>query len=122
MYKIGVDLGGTNIAVGVIDAENKIIGLSKRKTNTPRPAKEIFDEVWKKEPLRLLGVRAGKLSEEDYTQLSLLDKDWSKQKKADAAMDMLRMKYGKDAVRRSTFAADENAFAGKLKINKDVLK
>ena len=45
MYKIGVDLGGTNIAVGVIDAENKIIGLSKRKTNTPRPAKEIFDDI-----------------------------------------------------------------------------
>lgn len=45
MYKIGVDLGGTNIAVGVIDAENKIIGISKRKTNTPRPAKEIFDDI-----------------------------------------------------------------------------
>ena len=45
MYKIGVDLGGTNIAVGVIDSENKIIGISKRKTNTPRPAKEIFDDI-----------------------------------------------------------------------------
>lgn len=45
MYKIGVDLGGTNIAVGVIDADNKIIGISKRKTNTPRPAKEIFDDI-----------------------------------------------------------------------------
>ncbi len=45
MYKIGVDLGGTNIAVGVVDADNKIIGVSKRKTNTPRPAKEIFDDI-----------------------------------------------------------------------------
>lgn len=45
MYKIGVDLGGTNIAVGVIDKDNKIIGVSKRKTNTPRPAKEIFDDI-----------------------------------------------------------------------------
>lgn len=45
MYKIGVDLGGTNIAVGVIDSDNKIIGISKRKTNTPRPAKEIFDDI-----------------------------------------------------------------------------
>lgn len=45
MYKIGVDLGGTNIAVGVINDENKIIGISKRKTNTPRPAKEIFDDI-----------------------------------------------------------------------------
>lgn len=45
MYKIGVDLGGTNIAVGVINEDNKIIGISKRKTNTPRPAKEIFDDI-----------------------------------------------------------------------------
>lgn len=45
MYKIGVDLGGTNIAVGVINSDNKIIGISKRKTNTPRPAKEIFDDI-----------------------------------------------------------------------------
>ncbi|MBE6773492.1 MAG: ROK family protein [Ruminococcaceae bacterium] len=45
MYRIGVDLGGTNIAVGVINGDNKIIGLSKRKTNTPRPAKEIFDDI-----------------------------------------------------------------------------
>lgn len=45
MYKIGVDLGGTNIAVGVINSENKIIGISKRKTNLPRPAEEIFDDI-----------------------------------------------------------------------------
>lgn len=25
MYKIGIDLGGTNIAVGVVDDNNKII-------------------------------------------------------------------------------------------------
>lgn len=47
MYKIGVDLGGTNIAVGVIDSEYKIIGLGKAKTNIPRPAEEIFDDIVK---------------------------------------------------------------------------
>ena len=38
-------------------------------------AAEIFDEVWKGEPLRLLGVRAGKLCKEDCIQLSLLEQD-----------------------------------------------
>ncbi|MDO4531728.1 MAG: DNA polymerase IV [Bacillota bacterium] len=85
-------------------------------------AREIFDEVWTQEPLRLLGIRAGKLCDESCTQLSLLDTDWSKQKKADAAMDALRLKYGKDTVRRSTLAAEDHAFAGKLKIHKDVIK
>ncbi|MFI3141521.1 MAG: ROK family protein [Clostridia bacterium] len=47
MYRIGVDLGGTNIATGVIDSENKIIGLGKLKTNSPRPAREIFDDIIK---------------------------------------------------------------------------
>lgn len=45
MYKIGVDLGGTNIAAGVVDESNKIIGRGKVKTNAPRPAGEIFDDI-----------------------------------------------------------------------------
>lgn len=45
MYRIGVDLGGTNIAVGVINDELKIIGRGKVKTKAPRPAEEIFDDI-----------------------------------------------------------------------------
>ncbi len=45
MYKIGVDLGGTNIVAGVVDKHYKIIGTAKRKTNTPRPAEEIVDDI-----------------------------------------------------------------------------
>lgn len=45
MYRIGVDLGGTNIAVGVVDENYKIIGRGKMKTNAPRPAVEIFDDI-----------------------------------------------------------------------------
>lgn len=47
MYRIGVDLGGTNIAVGVINEKYEIIGRGKAKTNAPRPAKEIFDDIVK---------------------------------------------------------------------------
>lgn len=45
MYRIGVDLGGTNIAAGVVDENNKIIGRGTEKTNAPRPAEEIFDSL-----------------------------------------------------------------------------
>lgn len=45
MYRIGVDLGGTNIATGVIDENCKIIGRGKVKTRAPRPAEEIFDSI-----------------------------------------------------------------------------
>lgn len=47
MYRIGVDLGGTNIAVGVVDDNYRIVGRGKVKTNAPRPAEEIFDDIAK---------------------------------------------------------------------------
>ncbi len=45
MYRVGVDLGGTNIAVGVVDDNYNIIGRGKMKTNAPRDAKLIFDDI-----------------------------------------------------------------------------
>lgn len=45
MYKLGIDLGGTNIVAGVVDEEFKIIATAKRKTNCPRPAVEIIDDM-----------------------------------------------------------------------------
>lgn len=47
MYGIGVDLGGTNISVGVVDEDFNIIGRGKTKTNSPRPAEEIFEDIAK---------------------------------------------------------------------------
>ena len=45
MYRIGIDLGGTNIVVGVIDESNKIVAKASRKTNAPRAAEKIFDDM-----------------------------------------------------------------------------
>ncbi|NLP48153.1 MAG: ROK family protein [Clostridiales bacterium] len=47
MYRVGVDLGGTNIAVGLVDKNYKIISRGKVKTNLPRPAEEIFKDISK---------------------------------------------------------------------------
>lgn len=47
MYSIGVDLGGTNIAVGVVDDANVIIGRGTEKTNSGRTAEEIFESMAK---------------------------------------------------------------------------
>ncbi|HZJ78767.1 MAG TPA: ROK family protein [Clostridia bacterium] len=45
MYRVGVDLGGTNISAGVLDENYNIIGRGKIKTNAPRPAAQIFDDI-----------------------------------------------------------------------------
>ena len=45
MYRLGIDLGGTNIVAGVVDENYKIIATANRKTNCPRPAEEIVDDM-----------------------------------------------------------------------------
>ena len=62
MYRIGVDLGGTNIATGVLDENNQIIGRGSVKTRAPRPAPEIFDSI--KESVEMAIADAGVSIEE----------------------------------------------------------
>lgn len=45
MYRVGIDLGGTNIVAGVVDENYNVIATGKRKTNCPRPAEEIADDM-----------------------------------------------------------------------------
>ncbi len=45
MYTIGIDLGGTNIVAGVVDENYAIVGTAKCKTNLPRPAAAILDDM-----------------------------------------------------------------------------
>jgi len=78
----------------------------------------LFDELWDRRPVRLLGIRATRLvSVEEPVQLSLFDLPLppkekeeahlapspEKLKKLDEAMDSIRKKYGKDAVKRGRF-------------------
>lgn len=45
MYRIGIDLGGTNIVAGVVDKDYRLIATAKCKTNTPRPADDILADM-----------------------------------------------------------------------------
>ncbi len=45
MYWLGIDLGGTNIATGVVDENYQIIGRGRMKTRAPRPAEQIVDDM-----------------------------------------------------------------------------
>lgn len=44
-YAIGVDLGGTNIAVGLVDEKFNIVDKVSVPTNAPRPAEEIVKDM-----------------------------------------------------------------------------
>lgn len=71
-----------------------------------RNACRLFDELWDGSPIRLLGVRTAKLSDENAPlQLSLFDYASpvsEKQQRLDAALDSIRKRYGKDSVKRGS--------------------
>lgn len=45
MYSIGIDLGGTNIAAGIVDGEMNIVLKESVPTNIPRQAELIVDDM-----------------------------------------------------------------------------
>lgn len=47
MYNLGIDLGGTNIAAAVVNEKYEIVGKASLKTNCPRPADEIAEDMYK---------------------------------------------------------------------------
>ncbi len=65
MYKLGIDLGGTNIVAGIVDENYKIIARSSTKTALPRPAESIADAMASisKEALEKAGL---KISDVEY--------------------------------------------------------
>ncbi len=71
-----------------------------------RQSLALFDELWDHSPIRLLGLRTGKLiPDSEPVQLSLFDYAApvsEKQQKLDAALDSIRQKFGKDAVKRGS--------------------
>jgi glucokinase len=45
MYRIGIDLGGTNIVAGLVDESLRIIDKCSVKTNVPRPIESIIEDM-----------------------------------------------------------------------------
>lgn len=64
----------------------------------------LFDDMWDRTPIRLLGVAATNIARGDEgRQMSLFDTtDYAKLEKLDQAFDSIRSKYGTGAIRRGT--------------------
>lgn len=78
----------------------------------------LFDELWNRLPIRLLGIRTSKLvSEDEPVQLSIFDfsnqntdSTSQKQRNLDKAIDKIRNKYGNQAIMRGSFLENPNEF------------
>ncbi|MBO6149481.1 MAG: DNA polymerase IV [Lachnospiraceae bacterium] len=84
----------------------------------------LFKKLWKKEPMRLIGVSGVKSEENEYEQLSLFeagaDLRSEKLRKLDKAVDFIRSKYGRETIKRASLAGKETL--GKLSLEKKGIK
>lgn len=113
---VGSRLRQNNTSASCITVEIKYADFHKKSHQMTLPevtnatneiykaACQLFAEFWDHSPIRLLGVRASKLDENEFTQLSLFQtKKSEKLTKLDSAIDSIRNKYGTDAVKRASF-------------------
>lgn len=79
-----------------------------------RHACQLFDELWNKTPIRLLGVRTAKLVEEGTPiQLNLFDYAApvsEKQQRLNAALDNIRERFGNDAIKRGSLLNSQDDY------------
>jgi DNA polymerase-4 len=64
---------------------------------------QLFDELWKGQPLRHMGVRVSELCRNDFVQLSLFGRDYEKERKVDHAVDVIRERFGANSIIRSSY-------------------
>ena len=64
----------------------------------------LLKEFWDRTPLRLIGVRATKISDDEFSQISLFESEQSKKmKEMEKAVDQIRSKFGTDIIKRASF-------------------
>lgn len=68
MYRLGIDLGGTNIVAGVVNENCEIVGTACAKTNMPRPAEEIADDMAR---VSLEAVKAAGLTMDEISYMGI---------------------------------------------------
>ncbi|HEY5560302.1 MAG TPA: DNA polymerase IV [Clostridiaceae bacterium] len=65
--------------------------------------KELFNESWKEEKVRQMGVRVSELCSNEFYQTSFFQADEERLRSLDKTIDGIRLKYGTGAITRSVF-------------------
>ena len=70
----------------------------------------LLREFWDQTPVRLVGVRAGKIDDDTFSQISLFDTPQSRKKKElERAVDQIRNKFGVDSIKQMCIRDSSNA-------------
>jgi len=83
--------------------QKKLYQATSNTTEIYEVAKELFMQMYKKEPIRLVGVRVDGLVKKEEMQLSFFtNKSSEKNEKIDQVVDNLKKKFGYNAVTRAS--------------------
>ena len=110
--KVGYRLRKYNLVANVVNVQlrtkdfvdyshqKKLIASTSNTKEILSLAKDILNDMYKGEAIRLVGVRVDNLEEEDKIQLSIFETD-KKQNDLDRALDEINKKYGKGSITRA---------------------
>ena len=102
-----ISVGIRNKSFEYYSHQKKISVPTDITTELYRHTMQVFKEGWRKEPIRQLGVRAEKLYDSQFAQIPLFDQgEMEKLKKVDRSVDIIRQRFGDEAVMRATFLCD----------------
>ena len=93
--------------------QKKLINATNVTSDIYKFAKEILDEMWNDERIRLIGVRLDKLVDNVMYQASLFDSDNNiEESKVDNVIDILKQKYGNKIITKASLKNDKKQFKG----------
>jgi DNA polymerase-4 len=92
------DLSYASHQMTLVNATNITIEIHKC-------ACQLFDELWDGTPIRHLGIHTSRITDHlDMRQMDMFDTtDYEKLEGLDAAVDAIRVRYGRDSVKRAAF-------------------
>lgn len=68
----------------------------------------LLKDSWNNTPLRLIGIRTSKISDDSFNQLSLFEDEHSeKVRELEKAVDSIRSKFGTDSIKRARFLQND---------------
>lgn len=96
------------ISVGIKDYEFRYFAIEKKTGSAInhteeiyRIAKYLFHQIWDRKPLRFFSLRAGRLVEDSFQQLSMFEELSLKKSALDTAIDEIRSTHGPKLLQRS---------------------
>ena len=119
MYANGISI---SIKTNTFKRYSKQISIKNSTDNTDviySTAVELFNIIWKKEPLLLLGLSADRLSENETSQISLDDNTNIKKQRAEQAMDKINNKFGRNTVTRCALLNSQIELTKRISFSKD---